>query len=520
MAFGCLLHKGKSAAQSNSEGNMTLKVTTEPRDERQLEVKIEVPQERVDQELRKAAAKVSSQYRLPGFRKGKAPYHIVVQQFGLANLYGEFVDKLGEQVYQEALKQENLEPYAMASLEDISLDPLVYTLVIPLEPTVDLGNYREIRVEKPATEVEASAVDAEIESYRSEHASWQSVEGPSAFGDMLTIDVKSVIAPESEGDEPVIVLDETDWDVTPDEENPMDPPGFDAALVGMQKGETKEFVLSWPAESQSIHAGKEATFSVTLKEIQRYESPALDDAFAALIDEETQTLDELRAKITERLQVERSADAENAFLTEALDALVKNAQLDYPPAVIEDQLDNMLRDYEMQLRQVGIESLAGFFEQTGQKIETFRESLRDQAVVSAERNLVLSEIIRAEQLEVSDEEIEARIAEMTKIPEDAEEDVIAQTESMKGLLTSGTGRSLIVNDIIREKALERVKAIAAGEELPERAEVPAPAEAESTQSAQSTESTESTESGAIAEVDAVEETSETAEAAAPADPAE
>jgi trigger factor len=346
------------------------------------------------------------------------------------------------------------------------------------------------------------------------------VEGPSAFGDMLTIDVKSVIAPESEGDEPVIVLDETDWDVTPDEENPMDPPGFDAALVGMQKGETKEFVLSWPAESQSIHAGKEATFSVTLKEIQRYESPALDDAFAALIDEETQTLDELRAKITERLQVERSADAENAFLTEALDALVKNAQLDYPPAVIEDQLDNMLRDYEMQLRQVGIESLAGFFEQTGQKIETFRESLRDQAVVSAERNLVLSEIIRAEQLEVSDEEIEARIAEMTKIPEDAEEDVIAQTESMKGLLTSGTGRSLIVNDIIREKALERVKAIAAGEELPERAEVPAPAEAESTQSAQSTESTESTESGAIAEVDAVEETSETAEAAAPADPAE
>ncbi len=446
---------------------MTLKVTTEPRDERQLEVKIEVPQERVDQELRKAAAKVSGQYRLPGFRKGKAPYHIVVQQFGLANLYGEFVDKLGEQVYKEALEQEKIEPYAVASLADVSMDPLVFTLVVPLEPTVDLGNYRALRVEAPVIEVDDAAVDERLESLRKERAAWQEVDGPSAYGDMLTIDVKSIIAPAAEGDEPVIVLDETDWDVTPDAENPMDPPGFDAELIGMQKGATKQFVLSWPAESQSIHAGKEATFTIEVKQIQRYESPALDDAFAKLLDPEVESLDAYRAQVADSMKDEQEAVATDTYTAKVLDELVALAELDYPPAVIEDQLDSIVRDYEMQLRRFGLEDLAGFLEQTGQTVEGFRAGMRDQAVLSAERNLVLSEIIRVEQLRVSDEEIDAHIEEMTKGPEEADEETSAQQNAMKEYLHTASARMLIANDIMREKAVERVQAIARGDALPE-----------------------------------------------------
>ena len=97
---------------------MSLTVTTEPRDDRQLAVTILVDQERVDRELRKAANKVASQYRIPGFRKGKAPYNIIVQQFGLANLYQEFVEDLGQEVFQQAIEQEHIEPYAQSSLED------------------------------------------------------------------------------------------------------------------------------------------------------------------------------------------------------------------------------------------------------------------------------------------------------------------------------------------------------------------------------------------------------------------
>ena len=465
---------------------MTLKVTTAPREGRQLEMQIEVPKERVDQELRKAAAAVASQYRLPGFRKGKAPYHIVVQQFGLANLYGEFVDSLGDEVYKEALAQENIQPYAMAALENVTFDPLTYTLVLPMEPLVDLGDYRSVRVDVPETSVASDAVDEALDHLRVEHASWQEVEGPSAYGDMLTTDVKSVIAPVAEGDEPIVVLDETDWDVTPDAENPMDPPGFDEALIGMQKGETKEIVLAWPADSKSINAGKEATFTITVKQIERYQKPELNDEFAALVDAEAPTLEALRTKLGEGLQASQAEEAANAYATEAIDALLKVATLEYPPAVIEDQLDSMLRDYEMQLRQVGIESLAGFFEQTGQSMDDFRESLREQAAVSAERNLILSEIIRAEQLKVSDEEIDARVAEMVQIPDDADEDALAQFTSMQGLLKSSYGRAPVSNDIIREKAVARVQAIARGDELPELAaevEPTAEAAAEATSSA-------------------------------------
>lgn len=454
---------------------MTLTVTTEPREDRQLAVTIEVPQERVDKELHKAATKIASEYRLPGFRKGKAPYHIVVQQFGIANLYNEFVDKLGEDVYKEALEQEKIEPYAIASLEDISFDPLTYKLVLPLEPIVNLNDYRAVRAEADATPFDETLVDAQIDAYLDERASWQMVERPSQYGDMLTIDVKSVIAPAAEGDEPIVVLDETDWDVTPDEENPMDPPGFDEALIGMTPGETKEFVLSWPAESQSIHAGKEATFNVTVKQIQAYAKPVLDDALAAEIEPETTTAEELRTRVRERLQEAQSSRVNSEYATKALDALVEASTLEYPPAVIEDQIDSMLRDYEMQLRQLGIESLDRFFEQTGQDRDDFRASLREQAVINARRNLVLSEIIRAEQLTVSDEEIQARADEMTQPVEDADEDVTAQIESMKALLASPTGRGILFNDLLRDKAVERVIAIARGEELPELAAPEAPA---------------------------------------------
>lgn len=446
---------------------MTLKVTTEPREDRQMAVMIEVPQERVEQELRKAAAKVASEYRLPGFRKGKAPYHIVVRQFGLANLYGEFVDKLGDAVYREALEQEKIEPYAVASLEDVSMDPLVYKVVVPLEPVVELNDYRTLRVESPEIVIDDAQVDEQIEDFREEFAGWEQTEGPSAYGDMLTIDVKSVIAPAGADAEPIVVLDETDWDVTPDAENPMDPPGFDEALIGMRPGENKEFTLAWPADSRSIHAGKEGLFTVSLKQIQTYKKPELDDAFAAKVDVEIHTIEALRAHVREDLLEEQAASQEELFVLKALDALVEQATLEYPPAVVEDQLDSMLSDYEQQLRQAGIDSLAGFFGQTGQKVEDFRESLREQATLTARRNLVLSEIIRAEQLAVSDEEIDAHIAEMTVTQEDADDEARTAMDNLVSLLHSPTGRSIVLNDLMRKKAIGRVLAITRGEELPE-----------------------------------------------------
>ena len=445
---------------------MSLKITTEPMEDRQLAVSIEVDQARVDQQLRKAARKLAKQYRIPGFRKGKVPYEILVRYVGVQALYEEFVDDLGQKVYAEALEEEAFEPYAPASLTDISLEPLTYKLTVPLEPIVDLGRYRDLRVEEEPATVDEEKLSEQLEAYRTEYAEWRDVDRPSQVGDEMNIDVRAVIPAEEEGDEETVVLDETDWEVSPDPERPMEPPGFDEALLGLSAGEEKEFDLSWPEDSQSIYAGKTAHFTVKVNAVTAYEKPELNDEFAQLIGPDYETLDDLMADLRQSLQEEAEREAQAAYVEKALQALVEQTEMIYPPVVVEDQLDAMLRDYEQRLRQYGIEDLGAYLEQMGQSLEEYRESLRPNAIHFAERSLALSELIRAEQIEATDEDVEEKIKEFVGDVGDDEE---AQESAahLTDILRSGAARDMFVSQILQEKAIDRLLAIVRGEALPE-----------------------------------------------------
>ncbi len=438
---------------------MPLKVTTEPLADRQLAMMIEVDQARVDQELRKAARKAASEYRIPGFRKGKAPYSIVSQYVGLPTLYNEFLEKLGEEVYRAALEQEQIEPYAMASLDVERLEPLTYKLTVPLDPQVDLGDYRSLRVEQDEIAVDDAEIEMQLEQVREEYAGWQSVDRPSQYGDLMTIDVHSVIEQEGDG-EPTVVLDETDWDVTPDQDNPMEPPGFDEALLGLVAGQETEFILAWPAEGQSIHAGKSARFTVEVRDVQAYEKPELDDDFAQLVGPDFSTVEELKQSIRNDLLEQHRAGAEDAYVEKALDALVAQTKFEYPPVVVEDQLDVLMSELERQLRQYGIEDMEDYFRSTSQTADQYRESLREQAEVAARRNLVISELYKLEGLVATDEDVEARIKLMVG------EDESYSATAMADVMRRGQGRAVLESQILREAALTRLAAIARGEEVP------------------------------------------------------
>ncbi|HRW10254.1 MAG TPA: trigger factor [Caldilineaceae bacterium] len=436
---------------------MSLQITKEERENRELLLTIEVDQSRVDQELRKAARKVAANYRIPGFRKGKAPYHVIVQQVGLPALYNEFLEDLGQQVYMDALKQEELEPYARGSLEDVSLEPLTYKLVMPMDPEIDLGAYRELRVDEPAVEVNEDDVDAQLNQYREQHASWEEVDRPTQYGDRINIDVHSVIPAEEEGGEEIVVFDETDWEVTPDEENPMEPAGFDEALLGLTPGEEKEFDLTWPEDSKSLHAGKTAHFQVKVNSIEAYVQPELNDEFAQLIGPDYETIDDLKNSIRDSIREQAKAQADNEYLEQVLDKMLEGSTLNYPPVVIEDQIDSMLNDIRMQLQRFGIQDMDFYYRQTGQSEAQMRESLREDAVKQAERNLIISEILRTEELAVSDEEFEERVAAMTQ-GDDSE-----STLQLAEFLRSESGRSILESQLLRDKAIERVLAIARGQ---------------------------------------------------------
>jgi trigger factor len=436
---------------------MSLQITKEERENRELLLTIQVDQARVDQELRNAARKFAGNYRIPGFRQGKAPYNVIVQQVGLPALYNEFLEKLGEEVYRDALEQEKLEPYARGSLEDVSLEPLTYKLVMPMDPAIDLGDYRSLRVEEEEPTVNEEDVDAELERYRNQHASWAEVDRPSEYGDRMSIDIHSAIAPDAEGGEAIVVYNETDWEVTPDQEDPLEPAGFDEALLGLKPGDEKEFDLSWPAESQSMHAGKTAHFQVKVNRIEAYQEPELNDDFAQLIGPDFETIDALKENIRDSLRAQAKAEADNAYLEQVLTKLVEQSTLNYPNVVVEDQIDSMLNDIQMQLRRFGIQDMDVYFRQTGQTMEQLRASMREDAVKQAERNLVISEILRTESLSVGDEELEARINQLTA-GDDTE-----NSAQLAAFLRNESGRAVLESQILREKALDRLLAIARGQ---------------------------------------------------------
>lgn len=460
---------------------MSLQINKEERENRELVLTVVVDQARVDGELRKAAKKLAGSYRIPGFRQGKAPYHVIVQQVGLPALYNEFIEPFGQTIYQEALKQEGLEPYARASLEDIKVEPLTYVLAMPLDPHIDLGDYRALRVEEDPITIDEAAVEARLDEYRNEQAGWVNVERASDYGDMLNINVRSILVNEDgspaldESGNESVVLEENDWDVTPDQENPMEPPGFDEALLGLQAGDEKEFVLAWPAEGQSMYAGKQARFSVKVNHIQAYEKAELTDEFAQTIGPDFNTLEDLKESIRATLRERANAQAENNYLEKVLDAMLAQSKLNYPPVVIEDQLDSMLNDMEMQLRRFGIESLDNYLTQVGQSRDQMRTSMRPEAQRQAERNLIISEVLRAEALTASDEEVEARIDALLAGNSDPD-----SAQQLTQMFRHESGRAILESQLLREKALQRITAIARGKGDEAPAAEPAPEAAEST----------------------------------------
>jgi len=464
---------------------MSLNIKIEPMEDRRVSLIVEVDQERVDQELRKAARTVGRQYRIPGFRKGKAPYNLVVQYVGLPNLYSEFLDSLGNEIYAQAIEQEKIEPYAMASLDISSLEPLVYDFEVPLEPTVDLGDYRSFRLEEEEPEVTPEEIDEALNELKSQHADWTEVDRPSQYGDMLTIDVKSVLVrpdgttaaddadTETEGlgeaaDETVI-LDETDWDVMLDEENPLEPPGLDQELLGMSPGEEKDFVLDWPEGSQSIYAGRQGEFHVKVQTIKAFMEPELDDDFAKKIDEEFEDMNELKADIEENLLESKRNRAESDYLERVLDALVEQSTMEYPPVVVEDQIDSMVSEFARQLQMYGIDSLESYLNQVGQSMEDYRESLREQAEIAAKRNLVISEVYQREGITATEEDVDERISEMRERlhREDATDEQNQMADIIAENMRTGSGRQVLESQILQEKSLKRLLAIARGEEVPE-----------------------------------------------------
>lgn len=495
---------------------MTLTVTTEPLDSRQLAMTIEVSEERIDQEMRKAARKIANQVRIPGFRQGRVPFHILLQFVGREAIIGEFVDELGQDVYKEALEQEGLEPFYIGSLDNVDTEQAVrFHLTIPLPPEVSLGEYRDLRVEEEEVEADEEQVQERVQAILEQNADYVEADRPSQYGDLMTIDLRGVALDDAGNETETVVFDEEDWDVTPDQENPMEPAGLDEELVGLSPGEDKSFEIAWPENSPSMYAGATVRFAVKVHKTQAFQTPPeMTDEIAQNFGPDFETAADLLENLRENALQEAKQRAEAEHVQKVLQELVEMSDLAYPPVAVDLEIDRIVRNNDMQVRQMGMQGLQQFLEMSNQTIEDYRETLREDAEKSLQIELALVEFAQRENLKVSDEEFEEHIGNVAgPLPEDADEDAEQMRADTLEMMRADHSRPLIDSDILKDKSVKLLLAIARGEEVPE----PDTEEVESEEDEQSSEADANhVESSAVSE-EVEDEAAAEAAAGEPAD---
>ena len=246
---------------------------------------------------------------------------------------------------------------------------------------------------------------------------------------------------------------------------------MDAALQGLSTGEEKSFELAWPEDSPSMYAGSTVRFGVKVHKIQSYEAPPeMTDEIAQSVGPDYETASDLLASIRETVAEEAQRRAENEFTQKVLEGLVGMSDIDYPPVAVELEIDRLVRNLDIQVRQMGLQGMEQFLEMTNQTIEEYRESMRESAEASLRNELALGELAQSESLEVSDEEFEEHIVDVAgPLPEDADEETAKAHADMLEMMRGENSRPMLDSEILRSKSIKMLLAIARGEEVPQAA---------------------------------------------------
>lgn len=451
-----------------------MKVTTEPLDDCLISLTIEVGEERTRQAKRQVAREISSEVDIPGFRKGKAPYRAIVRRFGKEAVQQELLNLTAEEVYREALEQEDIQPYAAGELVDFEVSPITLKFEVPLTPQVELGDYRDYRRDFPAVEVTEERLAQALEEVREQNAVLSPADRPAFEGDAIVADI---VGRSSEGE---VFMEQEGARIVLDDRREETLPGLVDALVGMEPGEEREFSLTMPDNFRIGELqGQEANFRVEVESVYERILPELDDDLARTAGN-FDTFEELEDHIKQQLQERVQVEAEGKYAEQVLNDIVDQAKISYPSAVLEEALDDAVENYEEEVSREEHLALEDYLRIQGKTVEDLREELRPGVHESLRRSLVLGKIVQLEGLEVSDEELEEMI-------DRSSEQWGERADEIREALRTTEEREDLRSRMLANKAAERLIAIAKGE-------VPEPAHADDTDEIEEAESHEERES--------------------------
>lgn len=391
---------------------------------------VEVDAAEVNQALDAAFKKVVKTINVPGFRKGKMPRPLFEQRFGVESLYQDALDIILPQAYSSAVDEAGIFPVAHPEIDIEQLEKgknLIFTAKVTVKPEVKLGEYKGLELTKADETVTDEDVTNELTKLQEKQAELVVKEdGAVENGDTAVIDfegfVDGVAFEGGKGENYSLTIGSGTFI-----------PGFEEQLIGLKTGEEKDVEVSFPEEYHAADlAGKPAVFKVKVHEIKAQELPALDDEFAKDVNEEVETLDELKAKLRADLTESKKRDAENKLRDDAVAKAVENAEVEIPAAMIETELGRMLREFEQRLQYQGM-NLELYYQFTGTDEAALKGQMQEDAQSRVKTNLVLEAIIEAEGIEAADEAVNEEVQKMAEMYNMTAEAVTQALGSLEGL---------------------------------------------------------------------------------------
>ncbi len=348
--------------------------------------------------------------KIDGFRKGKAPKEIFIKNFGIESLYMDAIDKALPIAYEKALNENDLVPACepKVDVKNIGEKEVEFEFTVITKPEVKLASYKKLGVKKETPKVTKEEIAHELEHMRSHFAEIEPKKGDKVEkGDIAVIDfegfVDGVAFDGGKGEDYSLEIGSNTFI-----------PGFEDALIGFKKGETKDINVKFPEDYMAALKGKDAVFKVTVKEINARKLPEMNEEFFKDLGyDDVKTQQELEAKIEEHLMEHKTEDAENKYIDALIEAGIEKLTVEINDEIVEEEIARMTQDLSRRLEMQGV-PLESYLQFTGTTMEQFKENARPEAIKRIKSRYLLDEIITKEKLEASDEEVQAHAKEQAE----------------------------------------------------------------------------------------------------------
>ena len=448
--------------------------SVEKQEKSTVELVIEIGAEEFEAAVQKVYLKQRGKIMVPGFRKGKAPRKIIEGMYGSGVFYEDAINEVYPEAYAQAVEQEKLDAVAWPKVEVVSVgkEGLTFKALVTVRPEVKLGEYKGLTAEKPEVTVTDEDIDNELKPYINRATRMVTVEREAQNGDTVVIDFEGF-------------LDGTPFDGGKGENHSLElgsnsfVPGFEEQLVGTKAGDEKDLDITFPEDYHADLAGKAVVFKVKVHEVKEKQLPTVDDEFAKDVSE-FDTLADFKKDLADKLTERREAQAKRDFEAAILEQVMSNMEVEIPDAMVEFEAENLVNDMAQRIQAQGI-PFEQYMAMTGMTMDLMREQAKIAALERVRRDLALNAVVAAENIRISDEELEAEyknLADQYHMELDKVKEIVSADDIRKDLAlkkaeqviydSAKVGKAPAKKKTTKKKAEDAEAGEAEGEEKPKK----------------------------------------------------